>query len=482
MQHQTQTQRQTLKILPQQIQMLNLIQLSTIELENRIKSELEENPVLEEGSEDENQMEAAEPEVREDNEVNSSIEDQPQEELYNWEKLENDVPDYKTRSDNHSDDDGDSYTIPMVQTQTFREDLKEQLHLLNLSERYLIFADFILDSLDDDGFLRFPLNDLADDISFAHNLFVDVEELKDILLLIQKLDPPGIGASDLQECLLLQLEAKKNAGKNVDTAIMVVNVCMNELAHKNYEKIKKILSLSNEDLKEVVEQITSLNPKPVSGQASDIQINLNIYPEFNLFFENDKIEVSLNNKSNQELRLNKSFMDMAHAAGNDKQTIQFVKSKISAAQWFIDAIKQRENTMLTTMKAIAILQQEYFMTGNERKLRPMILKDVADIIGMDISTVSRVTSTKYVQTPFGLILLKRMFSEGLTNQDGAEVSNREIQNHIQEIIQKEDKNNPLTDQQIVDALSQKGYNIARRTVAKYREHLNIAVAKLRRGL
>ena len=258
--NQTQTQRQTLKILPQQIQMLNLIQLSTIELENRIKSEMEENPVLEEGGEEESPVEASEPEVISENEINPSMEDQSREELYNWEKLENDVPDYKTRSDNYSDDEGDSYTAPMVATQTFREDLKEQLHLLNLSERHLIFADFILDSLDDDGFLRFELNDLADDISFAHNLFVDADELKQVLALIQKLDPPGIGARDLQECLLLQLEARKNHGKNVEMAMMVVNECMNELAHKNYEKIKKMLVLSNDELKDVVEQITALNP------------------------------------------------------------------------------------------------------------------------------------------------------------------------------------------------------------------------------
>jgi RNA polymerase sigma-54 factor len=474
---QNQSQQQTLRILPQQIQMLNLLQLNAIELEQHIKTELEENPVLEEGKD--------EPELAEENFANqedllSDKETDFSEDFFRKDSWEDEVPDYKTRSDNYSGEE-DNYTQPLVQAQSFRDDLKVQLSLMSLTVRQKALAEYMLDSLDDNGFLRFDLADMADDISFANNFFVEPEELENILKILHTLDPAGIGAKDLQECLLLQLVRKRNEGKKVDLAIRAVKECMPDLTNKNYEKIRKTLNIDENELRCVIDQITMLNPKPVTGQSSGINVNLSIYPEFVITVEENQIEIMLNGKQNHELRLNKSFVQMAQAA-HDKQTAQFVKSKISAAQWLITALQQRENTMYITMKAITEYQKEYFMTGDIQKLKPMILKDIADMIKMDISTVSRVTSTRYVQTPFGLLLLKDLFSEGIAGQDGTEVSNREVQNAIADIVKKEDKTRPLTDIEIVEELEKKGYDIARRTVAKYREHLDIAPAKLRKKI
>ena len=478
---QNQSQKQTLKILPQQIQMLNLLQLTTLELEQHILTEMEENPVLEEGKED---TDTPEESAATEADLLTNPETDFSEDFFRKDNWEDEVPDYKTRSDNFTAED-DAFTSPLVQTRTFREDLKEQLHLLPLSERRKALAEYMLDSLDDDGFLRTDLSDLADDISFANNFFVEAPELEEILRLLQTLDPPGLGAKDLQECLLLQLYRKQQddepKARYLSLAVRMVKDCMSDLMNRNYEKIQKTLDISPENLRHTLDEVTALNPKPVTGQSSGSSANFNIYPDFVMTLEENSIDVQLNGKQNYELRLNKSFVEMAHAA-HDRQTVQFVKSKISAAQWLIDALRQRENTMLITMKAIAQYQREYFLTGDIRKLKPMILKDIADIIWMDISTVSRVTSTKYVQTPFGLVLLKDLFSEGIAMEGGTEVSNREVQNAIANIISTEDKLRPFTDTELVEKLSEKGYEIARRTVAKYREHLHIAPAKLRKEI
>mgnify|MGYP002783948804 CR=1 FL=1 len=482
--HQTQTQKQTLKFSPLQIQMLNLLQLSTLELEQRIKDELEENPVLEEGKEaDETTTEGEDGEDGEFDNEPEEVGPTASEDYRDWDEFaDDDIPDYKTRTNNYSDDD-EFYSAPVVQIQTWQEELKEQVRMLDLTDREELIADFIIDSLDDDGFLKYDADSLADDVSFTNNIYVETSEVEAVLPIFRRLDPPGIAARDLKECLLIQLERRRDQGHDVDLTLAVVKRCMNELASRNYEKIMRVMEIDQEHLKEVIHQITSLNPKPVMGQSRSGVANENIFPEYLLHYTDDgKIEVTLNNKNFPELRLSKSFAVMAENSGRDRATAQFVRSKINSARWFIDALKQRENTMLNTMKAIIKLQWDYFMTGDVRKLRPMILKDVADLIGMDISTVSRVTSNKYAQTPFGIIHLKDLFTEGVKNEAGDEVSNREIQQAIVEIVDAEDKSNPLTDQQIQELLGGKGYHVARRTVAKYREQLDIPVAKMRRIL
>lgn len=480
---QTQTQKQTLKFSPLQIQMLNLLQLNTLELEQRIKDELEENPVLEEGREETEPAEAETEEFEPEAEFEAERVEAPSEDFRDWEEYsDDDIPDYKTRSNNYSDDD-EFYSAPVVQTQTWQEELKEQVRMFDLTERQQLIAGFIIDSLDDDGFLKYEPENLADDVSFTNNIYVETAEIEAILPLIRQLDPPGIAARDLQDCLLMQLERKQEQGQDVALTLAVVRRCMHELASRNYEKIMRVMEIDSEQLKEVLQQIGHLNPKPVMGQSTTgVAVNENIYPEYVLHYVDGKIEVSLNNKNLPELHLSRAMVDMASNRGGNKAEAQFFRNKINSARWFIDALKQRENTMLNMMRALVKLQWDYFMTGDVRQLKPMILKDVADLIGMDISTISRVTSNKYAQTPFGIIHLKDLFTEGVKRDDGEEVSNREIQNAIVEIVAVEDKSNPLTDQQIQEILAQKGYPVARRTVAKYREQLDVPVAKMRRVL
>lgn len=477
MQRQTQTQRQTLKYSPLQIQMLNLLHLTTMELEQRIKEELEENPILEEGKDD-NASEDTVDEFQDPADTGTG-EDNSMQDYYDWDEFrDDDIPDYKTYANNQSPDN-ELYTRPMVETISFRDDLKQQVHFLRLDERQQLIADFILDSLDEDGFLRRESDVIADDISFANSMFIDTDEVNWMLKIIQQLDPAGIAASDLRECLLIQLNRIENQDDVWKWSYKIVSDAFDELGSRNYDKIMRITGLDEESLKKAIALITTLNPKPASGLRNDSIVNESIKPDFMLrYTEDGEIEVQLTWGNSPALRLNKLFTQMAEQK-NDKATNQFLKNKMNSAKWFIDAIKQRENTMLSTLKAIVRLQYDYFQTGDIKKLRPMILKDVAEIIDMDISTVSRVTTNKYVQTPFGIVLLKDLFTEGVTNEDGTEVSNREIQEAIREIVGVEDKRHPYNDQQITDMLSEKGYSVARRTVAKYREQLNIPTARLR---
>ncbi|GLU54813.1 RNA polymerase factor sigma-54 [Dyadobacter frigoris] len=480
MQRQTQTQRQTLKYSPLQIQMLNLLHLTTMELEQRIKEELEENPILEEGKEDTASEDTADEFQDADDAGSSGEDDYPSVQDYqDWDEFrDDDIPDYKTYANNQSADN-ELYTRPMVEAIGFRDDLKQQVHFLRLDERQQLVADFILDSLDEDGFLRRESEVIADDISFANSMFIDTEEVEMMLRVIQQLDPPGIAAKDLRECLLIQLHRIENQDEVWGWAHKIVSDTFDELGSRNYDKIMRVLNLDEECLKKAIQLITTLNPKPASGLRNDTLVNESIKPDFMLrYIEDSEIEVQLTWGNSPALRLNKLFTQMAEQK-IDKATNQFLKNKMNSAKWFIDAIKQRENTMLSTLRAIVKLQYDYFQTGDIKKLRPMILKDVAEIIDMDISTVSRVTTNKYVQTPFGIVLLKDLFTEGVTNEDGTEVSNREIQEAIREITAAEDKRHPYNDQQITDLLSEKGYSVARRTVAKYREQLNIPTARLR---
>lgn len=481
MQKQSQVQKQTLKYSPQQIQMLNLLHLTSLELEQRIKEEMEENPVLEEGLDEDTRKEEIGEEYAELGETVGTGDDiiPPIQDYYDWDEYSNDdIPSYKLQVNNFSVDD-QVYTKPMVETLSFRDELKEQIHFLQLNERQKAIADFILDSLDEDGFLRRDCDVIADDISFANSIFIEAEEVEEMLSVIQKMDPPGIATRSLKECLLVQMERKSLDRAEDQLAYKLINQFFEELGSRNYDKIIRVLDLEEADLKKALQVITSLNPKPASGLRNDSSYSETIKPDFLLKYVNDnEIEVQLTWGNSPALKLSKVFTEMS-TQKNDKATNQFLKTKINAAKWFIDAIKQRENTLLSTMKAIVNHQFEYFLSGDIKKLKPMILKDIADKIGMDISTVSRVTTNKYVQTPFGIVLLKNLFTEGIATDSGDEVSNKAIQEAIKEIIEEEDKRRPYNDQQITDLLEKKGFPVARRTVAKYREQLSIPTARLR---
>lgn len=485
----SQNQRQTFKITPLQIQMLNFLQLSTLELEERIKNELEENPLLEEGI------------INNDDVVNEdydSFDDsvngddystplKPENDYSDWEEYaHDDIPDYKTKSNNHSADD-ELFSMPIAQENDWRTDLKAQVHCLPFNERQIILMDFIIDSLSDNGFLSSSAETIADDVSFTNNIFVDVEEVEQLLKVLRMMDPPGIGAVDLQECLMMQLQRKKEKGFDVDNAIDIVAYNIDELAVRNFEKIMRLRNLTSDELKLAIEQITALNAKPImDGGTSSIAVKDNIIPEYVITYETNlygdsMIDISLNNSRIPSIKINKDFAQTISSA-KDKAANQYVNTKLSAANWLIEAIQQRETTMLKAMRAIVLYQKEFFKTGDIRNLRPMILKDIADQIEMDVSTISRVTSGKYALTPFGTINLKELFSEGIKVNSGEEVSNREIQQTIANLVANENKQAPLNDFQLMELLSEKGYNIARRTVAKYRENLNIASAQMRRVL
>lgn len=484
----SQSQRQTFKITPLQIQMLNFLQLSTVELEERIKNELEENPLLEEGivaidgADDNDFEEVSDSEIDDYSSVTT-----PENDYSDWDEYGNDdTPDYKTNINNHSSDD-DLYTVPIIQESDWRTDLKAQVHFMPLNDRQIMLMDYIIDSLSDNGFLTTIADVIADDVSFTNNVFVDIEEVEHLLKVLRMMDPPGIGAVDLQECLMMQLQRKKENGIDVELATEIVTYNIEELAVRNYEKIMRMRNITSDELKNAIIQITALNAKPImDGGTSSIAVKDNIIPDYIISYETNltgdmSIDIALNNGRTPSLKINKDFAETINTTKN-KAVNQYINTKMSAANWLIEAIQQRETTMLKSMKAIVLFQKDFFKTGDIRNLRPMILKDIADQIGMDISTISRVTSGKYAQTPFGTLNLKDLFTEGIKVDSGEEVSNREIQQAIANLISNENKLSPLNDFQLMDLLAQKGYNIARRTVAKYRENMSIPSAQMRRIL
>lgn len=484
----SQSQRQTFKITPLQIQMLNFLQLSTVELEERIKNELEENPLLEEGlvAKDEATEDDFEEVPDTENDDYSTV-TKPDNDYSDWDEYGNDdTPDYKTNINNHSSDD-DLYTVPIIQESDWRTDLKAQVHFMPLNDRQIMLMDYIIDSLSDNGFLTTTADVIADDVSFTNNVFVDIEEVEHLLKVLRMMDPPGIGAADLQECLMMQLQRKKEHGIDVELAVEIVAYNIEELAVRNYEKIMRMRNITSDQLKNAIIQITALNAKPImDGGTSSIAVKDNIIPDYIISYETNlsgdmSIDIALNNGRTPSLKINKDFAENINTTKN-KAVNQYINTKMSAANWLIEAIQQRETTMLKAMKAIVLFQREFFKTGDIRNLKPMILKDIADKISMDISTISRVTSGKYAQTPFGTINLKDLFTEGIKINSGEEVSNREIQQAIANLIVNENKLSPLNDFQLMDLLAQKGYNIARRTVAKYRENMSIPSAQMRRIL
>lgn len=472
------------KLSPQQIQVIKLLEIPTIQLEQRIKKELEENPVLE--------LESDNPESFEDQDNNEQEQDTDVDNdefsIDDYLTDDDEIPTYKTTTNNYSKDDK-YIDIPFSVGITFHESLYDQLGMINLSKEDRQLAEYIIGNIDDDGYLRRDLISISDDLAFNLNMEVPKEKLEEILKIIQQFDPPGVGARDLKECLLLQLNRREN--NNHKLARAIINDFFEEFTRKHYEKIKKKLELSDEELKQGIDQILKLNPKPGSSYSNPMnKSNQHIIPDFMLDNIDGELNLSLNQQNVPDLKINDTYIEMLHSLvkesknknKNQKDAITFVKQKVDSAKWFIDAIRQRNQTLLLTMSEIINFQKEYFKEGDETKLRPMILKDIAEKTGLDISTISRVSNSKYIQTHFGIFPLKYFFSEGLQKEDGEEVSTREIKKILQDCIANEDKRKPLTDEKLTKILKEKSYNIARRTVAKYREQLDIPVARLRKKL
>ncbi|NEU09514.1 RNA polymerase factor sigma-54 [Flavihumibacter sp. R14] len=478
------------KLSPQQIQFIKLLQVPTVALDTRIKEELEENPALEDLSLTNMNEPAEEYPDRDPDEDSFNAEDSQDnfDEFNVDDYLQDDnINDYGSKYEQNGEDEDDRKEIPIAVQSSFFESLQAQLDLVPLSDQDFFIGQQIIGSLDDDGYLRRPISSLVDDLAFSQNVFAEEEEVLEMLKVIQSFDPAGVGARDLQECLLIQLR-KRDHIPTVQKAILVVEKYLEEFTKKHYDKLEKSLNMGSDELKEVVNEILKLNPKPGDSNAVTTK-QLQVIPDFHISNNDGTLVLTLNSKNAPELRVSRSYQEMFEhydkTAQRDKklkEAVQFVKQKLDSARWFIDAIKQRQQTLLKTMNAIMNYQYDYFLTGDDRNLRPMILKDIADRIGMDISTVSRVANSKYVQTEFGTFLLKSFFSEAIQMDSGEEVSNKEVKKILEECIGKEDKRRPLADEKLTEILKEKGYNIARRTVAKYREAMNIPVARLRKEL
>ena len=478
------------KLAPQQIQLMKLIQLHTLEFQEELERELEENPALEvvkEDNGDDEDFSSLDSSSDYDDEGTDSIDTDFDVDQY----LYDDEPSYKTSTSNYSADDEeyDSESL-LTEGQSLYEYLMEQIHLVNIEDDDLKIAEYIIGNLDNDGYLRREIKSLVDDLAFSQGIYTTQERVKEILEnYVQKLDPAGVGARNLQECLLLQIEKKVSRDKAVILAGNILRHQFDALTNKHYGKIINKYDIEEEDLKDALEVISKLSPK-VGGNfdTQTITINQEIIPDFVIQIKDGQVIPLLNSRNAPTLRVSDEYKEILHTYSHDKnsadhkQAALFIKQKLDAAKWYIDAINQRQNTLMQTIMAIVKLQKEYFLTGDEKNIKPMILKDVADITGFDISTISRVVKSKYADTPSGIILLKNLFSDSLTNDDGEEVSTKEIKNHLQEVISQEDKRKPLTDDALVEVLKEKGYNIARRTIAKYREQLNIPVARLRKEL
>lgn len=468
------------KLSPQQIQLMKLLQVPTMELEQRIKEEIEENPALEEGKE-----ESAEDDFEEYDEVSES-----NEEFDINDYLDDDLPQYKT-SVNNSGKDQDEKAVPISGGKSFHEILENQLMLRKLTTKEKLIAENLIGNIDDDGYLRREIEAIVDDLAFTANLETTEEDVEDVLFIIQDFEPAGVGARDLRECLLLQLERRHHGDISVYTAKKILEKSFEEFTKKHYEKIKAKFEINDENLKDAIDEIVRLNPKPgnslkESTNSKNIQ---QIIPDFILTDDEGELSLSLNGRNAPQLKVSRTYETMlrsysegAKSTRSDKEAVQFVRQKLDSAKWFIDAIQQRQQTLLFTMKAILEYQKEYFLSGDDTNLRPMILKDIADIVEMDISTISRVANSKYISTPYGIMSLKYFFSESLTTSSGEEVSTREVKKILGDAVDAELKKKPLTDQKLTDLLKEKGYNIARRTVAKYREQLDIPVARLRKEL
>lgn len=481
------------KLSPQQIQLMKLLQVPTVALEQRIKEELEINPALEEGADkddsadelntddpfgdsNDGEEEAHADQNREDFDLGAYIDD-------------DETPAYKMAANNYSPDD-ERKEIPFAGGQGFQEQLISQLALRNIKAEEFPIAEYLIGNIDEDGYLRRDISSIVDDLAFSQNILTSEEHVIRLLKEVQELDPPGIGARDLQECLLIQLRRKEYQTVELKTAAVILRDCMEEISRKHYDKIAKKLELTDDELKAAIKEILRLNPRPGNSQSESAKSTQHIIPDFILTNNEGVLELQLNSRNAPDLKISKTYQEMLvhysksqkNSSKEQRDAVVFVKQKIDSARWFIDAIKQRQHTLMLTMQTILEYQYEYFSTADETKLRPMILKDIAEKVFMDISTISRVANSKYIQTSFGTFLLKSFFSESLSTDTGEEVSTREVKKILEECVAAEDKHNPVTDDKLAQVLRKKGYNIARRTVAKYREQLNIPVARMRKEL
>ena len=463
------------KLSPQQIQLMKLIQLPTLDFEQKIQREIEENPALEEGKnlKDEDQQDSQEDYSEDDINIDDYI---------NYD----DTPSYKLNSNNSGRQEDKN--IPFSSGISFTQHLLSQLKPISLNEKKMKIAEFLVGSIDESGYIRLEIEEIIDDLAFTQNLIVHEDELKEILNIVQDFDPPGVGALSLQECLIIQLRRKKR-NEYIDLAIDIIENSFEQFSKKHFEKLMSKYSIEEQQLKEIINLISKLNPKPggsYSGGGKPIE---QVIPDFRISIENDELTLDLNYRNSPVLNISRDYDEMLRGykleknkSKSQKEAIQFIKQKLDSAKWFIDAVKQRQQTLMITMQAIMNYQSEYFLTGDERKIKPMILKDIANEIEMDISTISRVANSKYVDTPYGTKLLKEFFSESMKTTSGEEISTIEIKKILEKVVQNENKRKPETDEKLVNILNEKGYKIARRTVAKYREQLNIPVARLRKEI
>ena len=461
------------KLSPQQIQLMKLIQLPTLDFEQKIQREIEENPALEENkslTDNENGDEySASDEINIDDYLNYD-----------------DTPSYKlnTRNTSNSEDKN----IPYSATISFTEYLLSQLKPISMDEKMMKVAEFLVGSIDESGYIRLTIDEIIDDLAFTQNLIVNEEEINNVLEIIHEFDPAGVGAMSLQDCLIIQLKRKEKTEMN-QLAVEIIENSFEQFSKKHYEKLINKYSIKQEDLKEVIKLISKLNPKPGGSFSGNSKIIEQVIPDFKISIENNELTLDLNYRNSPMLSISKDYNEMLkgyklekNKTKSQKQAVQFIKQKLDSAKWFIDAVKQRQQTLLITMQAIMDYQEDFFLTGDEKNIKPMILKDIANKIDMDISTVSRVANSKYVDTPYGTKLLKEFFSESMKTTSGEEISTIEIKKILEKIIDDESKKKPLTDEKLVSLLKEKGYKIARRTVAKYREQLNIPVARLRKEI
>ncbi len=472
------------KLSPQQIQLMKLIQLPTQAFEQRLKQELEENPALETGKEESESMDEEFDDSYDELDSDSISADDINIDDY---LSDDEIPDYRTQVNNYSVDD-DEKSIPYAAGTSFNQYLLNQLNTVTLNDEEWGIAEFLVGSVDESGYIRRPLTDIMDDLAFTQNIYAEEQTLERVLTIVQELDPPGVAARSLEECLSIQL-SRKESSPSIELAIAILKKSFEQFTKKHYQKLIQKHGVSEEELRDAILEIEKLNPKPGGSYSGNTRMIEHVVPDFSIKIVEGVLELTLNGRNAPELHVSREYSNMMQGykdtkdkSKSQKDTILFIKQKLDAAKWFIDAIRQRQQTLYITMNAIMHYQKEYFLTGDERKLRPMILKDIADTIGMDVSTVSRVANSKYVDTPYGTKLIKEYFSESMKNEQGEDVSTKEIKKILETVIRDEEKKKPLTDDKLAGILKEKGYPIARRTVAKYREQLGIPVARLRKQI
>jgi len=475
------------KLSPQQIQLMKLIQLPTQAFEQRLKQELEENPALEGGKEESDSIDDEfEDSYDDSNESDSEIIATDDINIDDY-LSDDEIPDYRTKANNYSADDEEK-NVPYAAGTSFNQYLLNQLNTVYLNDEEWSIAEFLVGSVDESGYIRRPIADITDDLAFTQNIYTEEKTIEKVLKLVQKLDPPGVAARSLEECLIIQLK-RKEATPNIELAITILEKSFEQFTKKHYKKLIQKYNISEEQLRDAISEIEKLNPKPGGSYSGNNRVVEQVVPDFSIRIVDGELELTLNGRNAPELHVSreynnmlKGYKDAKKKSKSQKDTVLFIKQKLDAAKWFIDAIRQRQQTLFITMNSIMHYQSEYFLTGDERNLRPMILKDIADEIQMDVSTVSRVANSKYVDTPYGTKLIKEFFSESMKNDQGEDVSTKEIKKILETVIGEESKKKPLTDDKLAAILKEKGYPIARRTVAKYREQLDIPVARLRKQI